>query len=274
MAIFHMNVRTLSRSRDQSAILWAARCSASKFEEWRTGEVYDFERLAESVREAHVDLPDGAPERFRDRETLWNEVERCEKRRDAQLCREVEFALPRELNHDAQRELVRSYARERFVKRGMVADWSIHEGDGKNPHCHVLLSTREMMPDGFSAKKNREWNSRNLVEEWRKAYERDQNRALEREYVRRHVPVHERAYVDCRSYAERGIERVPQLHMGAAAWAMEQRERGRCESMGAEYRPISEKGKENARRLTFNEEVEAIVSKIEGLGAELAERNE
>jgi hypothetical protein len=42
--------------------------------------------------------PAGAPEEFRERESLWNAVEAAEKRKDAQLTREIEFALPRELD--------------------------------------------------------------------------------------------------------------------------------------------------------------------------------
>ena len=135
MPLYHIHAKVLSRSAGHSAVAAAAYRSASRLWDERAHEWRDYDRRGDSVREAHVELPDGAPERFRDREILWNEVERCEKRRDAQLCREVEFALPRELGRDAQRELARAYVREQFVERGMAADWAIHEGRGENPHC-------------------------------------------------------------------------------------------------------------------------------------------
>ena len=206
MPLYHIHAKVLSRSAGHSAVAAAAYRSASRLWDERAHEWRDYDRRGDSVREAHVELPDGAPERFRDRETLWNEVERCEKRRDA------------------QRELARAYVREQFVERGMAADWAIHEGRGENPHCHVMLAMREMTSGGFSAKKNREWNSRDLVDEWRQAYERDQNRALEREYERQRTPEHEREYVDRRSYEERGMDREPQLHMGKDARHAERRE--------------------------------------------------
>lgn len=274
MPLYHIHAKVLSRSAGHSAVAAAAYRSASRLWDERAHEWRDYDRRSDSVREAHVELPDGAPERFRDRETLWNEVERCEKRRDAQLCREVEFALPRELGHEAQRELARAYVREQFVERGMAADWAIHEGRGENPHCHVMLAMREMTPDGFSAKKNREWNSRDLVDEWRQAYERDQNRALEREYERQRTPEHEREYVDRRSYAERGIDREPQLHMGKDAWHAEERERLRAEREGRDREPVTDRGRENLERDERNRMRERIQERLREISSELRQRCE
>lgn len=270
--LYHIHAKVLSRSAGHSAVAAAAYRSASRLWDERAHEWRDYDRRGDSVREAHVELPDGAPERFRDRETLWNEVERCEKRRDAQLCREVEFALPRELGRDAQRELARAYVREQFVERGMAADWAIHEGRGENPHCHVMLAMREMTPGGFSAKKNREWNSRDLVDEWRQAYERDQNRALEREYERQRTPEHEREYVDRRSYEERGMDREPQLHMGKDARHAERREQRRCEREGRRYEPVTDRGRENLEREERNRMRERIQERLREISDELRQR--
>src|SRR3546814_16425441 len=71
-------------------------------------------------------LPEGAPERFSDRETLWNEVEGCEKRKDAQLAREVEFSIPREMSKVDGIELARDFVQSEFVDRGMIADLNVH----------------------------------------------------------------------------------------------------------------------------------------------------
>lgn len=274
MPLYHIHAKVLSRSAGHSAVAAAAYRSASRLWDERAREWRDYDRRGDSVREAHVELPDGAPERFRDREILWNEVERCEKRRDAQLCREVEFALPRELGRDAQRELARAYVREQFVDRGMAADWAIHEGRGENPHCHVMLAMREMTSDGFSAKKNREWNSRDLVDEWRQAYERDQNRALEREYERQRTPEHEREYVDRRSYEERGIDREPQLHMGKEAWHAEERERQRAEREGREREPVTDRGRENLEREERNRIRDRVQERLREISNELRQRCE
>jgi len=111
---------------------------------------------------------------------LWNVVERSEKRKDAQLAREVEITIPRELTREQQIQLVTSFARDHFVAKGMIADVAIHEpigADGaKQPHGHILLTTRRLSPTsetGFSAKE-RDWNEREdvaqLVAEARKRF--------------------------------------------------------------------------------------------------------
>src|SRR3546814_3171055 len=111
-------------------------------------------------------LPDGAPERLNDRATLWNEVEGAEKRKDAQLAREVEFSIPRELNQQQGIQLAREFVEKQFVERGMVADMNVHWDMGQDgqpkPHAHVMLSMREVGPEGFG-QKVREWNSTALL---------------------------------------------------------------------------------------------------------------
>src|SRR3546814_19363145 len=91
-------------------------------------------------------LPDGAPERLNDRATLWNEVEGAEKRKDAQLAREVEFSIPRELNQQQGIQLAREFVEKQFVESGMVADMNVHREMGKDgeptPHAHVMMSIR------------------------------------------------------------------------------------------------------------------------------------
>ena len=70
------------------------------------------------VVHSEILLPEGAPARWQDRTTLWNEVEATERRKDAQLFREVEIALPRELPQAEAISLVRDFVREQFVAKG------------------------------------------------------------------------------------------------------------------------------------------------------------
>src|SRR3546814_2283929 len=83
-----------------------------------------------------------------DRSRLWIGVEAVEKRKDAQLAREVEISLPRELGAEDRRALVEGYVREHFVSQGMIADVSLHRGhsaDGQEqPHAHVMLTMRDL----------------------------------------------------------------------------------------------------------------------------------
>src|SRR3546814_5432676 len=79
-----------------SAVASAAYRAAERLHDDRLGRDHDFSNKA-GVVHSEIMLPDGAPERLNDRATLWNEVEGAEKRKDAQLAREVEFSIPREL---------------------------------------------------------------------------------------------------------------------------------------------------------------------------------
>ena len=125
--------------------------------------------------------PEGAPTWVQDREKLWNMVERKEIRKDAQLAREVQLSLPHELNFEQRRALVRDFVQREFVARGMVADIAMHKpdrgGDQRNFHVHILLTTRNIGPDGFG-KKNREWNSREELTAMRAAWADIQNAHL------------------------------------------------------------------------------------------------
>ena len=104
-------------------------------------------------------LPKGAPQWMADRERLWNAVEDGERRKDAQLAREIMLALPVELSDDKQLELLRSYVQKQYVDRGMVADVAIHRDNPENPHAHVMLTMRALEGDDFG-KKCRQWNSK------------------------------------------------------------------------------------------------------------------
>jgi ATP-dependent exoDNAse (exonuclease V) alpha subunit len=79
--------------------------------------------------------------------------------------REVEFALPEELNRSEAIALAREFVEREFVARGMVADVNVH-WDQRNPHAHVMLTMRELTRDGFGLKVT-EWNRRELLGEWR-----------------------------------------------------------------------------------------------------------
>lgn len=243
MADYHLSAKIIGRSAGRSATAAAAYRAAERIVDRRTGIEHDYERKQGVVRD-EVLLPDGAPEIFRDRSELWNAVEESERRSNSQLAREFNVALPRELDRDEQWELARSWAERELVSRGMCADVCMHDrGDG-NPHAHIMATTREVGPDGFAAK-NRDWNDRALIEQWRKSWEVDQNRALERRYERERTPEPERSYVDCRSYADRGMDRLATKHEGPTVRAIERKEQERCMREGREYEPVTERAREN-----------------------------
>mgnify|MGYP000935703336 CR=1 FL=1 len=169
-------------------------------------------------------------------------MEETEKSRNAQLAREIEIALPMELDRQRQIQLVRAYVRDIFVASGMCADFSIHDkGDG-NPHAHIMLTIRPLKGSGeWGAKCRKEydldgcgqrirlpgggfkshrvnttdWNDPGKAEVWRAAWADACNQALER------IGRSER--IDHRSYVRQGIQQVPTVHMGVAATQMERR---------------------------------------------------
>ena len=125
MAIYHFSAKVISRAAGSSALAAAAYRSASRLADERLGRDHDFTRKP-GVIHSEVLLPDGAPQELADRERLWNAVEAGEVRKDAQLAREVEFAIPREMTQDQGVALARDFVQREFVEQGMVADLNVH----------------------------------------------------------------------------------------------------------------------------------------------------
>ena len=178
----------ISRSQGRSATAAIAYRVAERIEDRRTGLVFDYAARG-GVDHTEILAPDHAPDWVRDRSELWNRVEESETRKNSQVAREVRVALPDELTHAERVELVREFVRSQFVDRGMVADIALHapgrEGDERNHHAHILLTTREIdaegsVPGGGFTTKNRDWNKVEVLEGWREAWARDSNAALER----------------------------------------------------------------------------------------------
>ncbi len=214
MAIYHFSAQIISRSKGHSAVAAAAYRAGQKLENLRTGEKHDYTRKMGVVFET-VLTPVSAPEWARDRGKLWNEVELAERRKDAQLAREINIALPRELTGEQDIELICDFVEKKFVQEGMIADVTIHNNrENSNPHAHVMLTTRAVNAEGFG-KKNRAWNDRKLLQNWRENWALECNRALERQGFEQRI--------DSRSLEAQGIQRPAQLHLGKMATALERR---------------------------------------------------
>ena len=214
MAIYHFSAKVISRANGSSAVASAAYRAAERLHDDRLGRDHDFSNKA-GVVHSEILLPEGMPERLNDRATLWNEVEAGEKRKDAQLAREVEFSIPRELDQKEGVRLAREFVEKQFVERGMVADLNVHWDMGKDgqpkPHAHVMLSMREVGPEGFG-QKVREWNSTALLQEWREAWGIHVNQRL--------AELDIDARIDHRTLEAQGIDLEPQHKIGPAASRM------------------------------------------------------
>ena len=156
MAIYHLCIKIISRGKGKSAVAASAYRSGEKIQNEYDGIVHDFTRKG-GIAHTEIILPQNAPQEFSDRGILWNSVEKIEKSKNSQLAREIEVALPKELNREKQIELIREYVEENFVKVGMCADIALHDKNDGNPHCHILLTMRPLNEDktwGAKSKKN------------------------------------------------------------------------------------------------------------------------
>jgi hypothetical protein len=246
VAIYYLDVSIISRGKGQCATAAAAYRAGQRIHDERTGLTFDYTRRRSEI-ETEIHAPAGSPAWVQDRQRLWNGVERAERRGDAQLSRELKVAIPIELDRDQGRQLVRTYVQEQFVARGMVADVAFH-WEAKNPHAHIMLTMRAMTPEGLASKKNREWNTPELLQQWREQWAVQANRSLER--------AGQEQRIDHRSYAEQGLELLPQVHLGPDASALERRgiqtEKGDQNRLVAEHNAVVvdlEKAREQKQRL-------------------------
>lgn len=281
MAIYSLHTKIISRSSGRSSIGASAYRSGEKLSNERDGLIHDYTKRKDVIHKEII-APDNAPGWANDREKLWNEVEKIEKSKDSQLAREVMVALPKELDHQQQIELVREYSKNNFVKDGMVVDFAIHDKGEGNPHAHIMLTMRPFEKDGswgtrqkkeyildkdgnkqYDSKKktykcrtikSTEWDSKETLEKWRENWANVSNKHLEKAGYKERI--------DHRSYEEQGIEKVPSKHMGVKAAAMENR--------GIE----TERGNINREIDRQNEQLKEISKKIEEYKKELLEIQE
>lgn len=263
VAIYHYSVQLLSRSKGQSAIAAAAYRAGAKLKDDRTGLSHDYTRKAK-VAHTEILAPPNAPAWVGDREQLWNQVEAAERRKDSQVVREVNLALPKELTLEQGLELLRGFVQEQFVNQGMVADLAVHWLD-ENPHAHVMLTTRSLdLESGRFGQKNREWNQKELLEAQRKAWAIHVNRALAKTGVK--------VRIDHRRLVAQGItDRQAQIHQGRIIGLMKRKGRKTLliHPRWLRYQQIE---RVNGALAKVKAEIEAETQQLEKRGVELLAR--
>lgn len=250
MAIYHLSC-SIKTGPIQSAVAASSYISGEAIHRDLDGTTKKYGRTERIIDSGGIMTPEHVPDSITDRASLWNAVEALDGRR-GQMCRSWNVALPHELSFDQQRELAQEFIRREFVSRGMIADWAIHNStEGENVHLHVLTTMRPIVQgqDGcwtFGAKarsiterdssgraicigrdktghkryrKKKEpttdWNDRSTLVAIRAGWA-----AIANEHLAR-AGSPER--IDHRSYADQGIQRLPTVHVGYAATAMERR---------------------------------------------------
>ena len=186
------------------------------------GNVHDFRKKGGYVM-GGVELPAGAPEELRNRQTLWSRHEKRDIRKDAELFRDIMITMPNELSYLAVARVARSLA-GLLTEKGMCVQWDIHDttkDKQRNLHVHLMVTMREILPDGTFGNKNRSWNryngGLNVAELLRPEAARLMNAELE--------AIGSSDRVEHESYADRGIDKIPTKHMGVAATAMERKDK-------------------------------------------------
>ena len=231
MSIYHLSVKTISRSEGRSVTAASAYRAGAEITDEQTGEVHDYRRKG-GVEASALFVPDGSPDWANDRAALWNAAERSEKRKNSTVGREIVVALPAELCAADRQRLAFEFGRSLMERHGCAVDVCIHapgkDGDERNHHAHVLMSTRRLTREGFG-EKTREWDDRKLGKEtvthWRAEWAMLANRALER------AGRSER--IDHRSHADRGIEAMPTSHQGPAVTDMIRRGKASASEVAA-----------------------------------------
>ena len=245
MALYHFHVDQIKRSAGQSAIAAAAYRAGEKLYSEYYGETNDYSRK-EGVLHTEILLPPYAPPEYKDRQTLWNAVEKVEKNKKAQLAYNFDISLQNELSMEENIALARRFVQEHFVNKGMIADLAVHEPDKENgisnPHFHVLTTMRPLNSDGSWGNKQRreyvldengerkkdengnyifiavhttDWHEPETLEHWRETWCRLVNAEFERKGIA--------ARIDHRSYEAQGIEQIPTVHEGPLVQKMEKR---------------------------------------------------
>lgn len=253
MGMYHLHIDSIGGSnsgKTSSAVGFSAYISGERAIDERTGVIYDFS--GKEVEDKEIMLPENAPDRLFDRSVLWNEVEKMEsKKSNSCFAQRLDAAIPKDLPVDVCKEVMREFG-SFFTDRGFIADLALHY-NSHNPHIHAILTTRKLDDTGdwekYKEKKvyaldvngnripvidkdtglqktdsrnrlqwKREkvisngWN-RQLFLDIRKEWETVCNDALER------CSIDDR--IDCRSYKDQGIDKIPTVHEGRAAREME-----------------------------------------------------
>jgi hypothetical protein len=223
MAIFHLSSQIIKRSEGRSAVACAAYRAGEALYDEREGETFEYQRQ-DRVVSKEIIAPAFANSWATDRAQLWNSVEAVEKRKDAQLAKEVEVALPNNLTLKRQRELLAGWVDEHYTKKGLIADVNIHRsplgGDADNDHAHVMTTLRAIDPETGDWKKNKDrsfLDKKDELEQLRASWASHVNAALEKAGI-------DDEKVDHRSHKRRGITDVqPGIHVGYAGQGIEKR---------------------------------------------------
>lgn len=246
---------------------------------YRSDEELYSERTDEKIKfrnhtvkpESMILTPQNAPNWTKDRQRLWNEVDKVEKNNSKAnnpiLAKEILLSLPNDFDREVQTELTKDFIKSEFVDNGMVADISIHRDDINNPHAHVLLTQRPFNADGTWGKKTKtrtqydENGNAILNKNGNKVRKQERFANFDYKEVRKHWELKLNQYsereqslrrYDSRSFEEQGLEKIAEIPLTREEYRLEKNEQRRCEKQGIEYKPVTYYGQKNEQIRRYN----------------------
>lgn len=231
MAIFHISFSNISAGKGRSAIASAAYRSGEKLFDDKEGRSYFYARSV--MPESFILTPKNAPGWANNRQNLWNEVEKKDRKSNSRYAKEFNVALPVEISNEEQKNLLTKYVQENFVDQGMVADVAIHRDHPDNPHAHVMLTNRPFNPDGSWGQKTKteyildsrgnktktpagnvrnrkiwlvDWDKKEKINQWRHNWADSVNQVLEQKNIPDRISE--------KSFKDQGIDEVATQHEG------------------------------------------------------------
>lgn len=240
MAIYMATTKSITRSKGQSAVASAAYRSGKRLEDKRYGKIQDYSSRA-GILSADIILPNSIKNQSSvttiDRQMLWNTAESAEKRKDSRVAREWIVNLPFELPEDERKRLAHEFSQSLCDKYGVVADCCLHRpsekevargADPRNFHAHIMLTTRQAALDdagkiilGDKATIELSDTKRRSLGLSRVDDEIVELRQLWEQIANRYLTKYGIDLIDCRSYADRDLDIIPEIKMGKEATQME-----------------------------------------------------
>lgn len=204
--MYHLHMKILSMNYGHSAVAASAYRSRCRLLDWQTGIVHNYTHKHD-LYQSFILCPPHTPELLFDREVLWNTIQKTESRKNSQIGREIEMSIPKVFSKDLAVSVVSEFSKTMLVSRGLVVDVAFHGMESKNPHAHLLFTTRPVLDNGHFGSKDRDLYKRDFLVGCRKAWEECCNTSLDMLGL-------SHLHISCESYSSRGIEKPPQLHMG------------------------------------------------------------
>jgi hypothetical protein len=246
MAKYFLHVKVFSRGKGSRVTRAAAYRAGERIRDERTSEVYNYSGR-EDVLHKEIVLASELAGRTdtnwaRERAALWNAAEHAGTRRNARLAREVLVTLPPELGQAQRTELARTFSRQLADRYRCAIDLAVHAprpgSDARHHHAHVLMTAREVTPEGLGRRTTLELSGAERHERGlppSKAellWIRERWAEVTNERLREAGLM---ARVDHRSYRAQGIEREPVPMMPQKVYYAE-RSSGAAHPLGEDIR--------------------------------------